>query len=185
MSLERTCANFCMTAADQWKIDGAIIPTLWAIGDKRIIFAQPKNSDAWQNDNEQMAVHALMRSIVCADLIGVIAEAWVRQQEPNNPVPKKGDLEAIADTDPNVRTAIIVHGWDVKAKRSHSHMARLDLDTEGVPMWEFDCYDGAEGLAPSKLEVVGTCPLAVVADQTSISASVLEDWFILEAPHHA
>ena len=184
MTLERTCENFCKTATDQWKIEGAIIPTLWAIGRGRIIFAQPKKAEAWQDIPQQMAIHALLRSIVKATTIGMIAEAWVRQQEPDKPMPKKGDLERVADFDPDVRTAIIVHGWDIGAARSHSHMARLDLDNEGSPMWEFDCYDSAHGRIPEQLQMVADEPMTLIASRDTISAAALEDWFILEAPHH-
>lgn len=184
-TLEQVCETYLQTATEQWHIEGAIIPTLWAIGTDRLIVAQPKNSDAWNDEKHRMGIHALMRSMVRATMIGVIAECWVRQSDIDNFVPKKGHLQTIADRDPSVRTGIIVTGWDVMNAKPRIHMARLDLDNEGSPYWEYDSYDDGQGDTPTRLKFIAEHTLHEVVLGTDTTASVLQDWFMMEAPNNA
>ena len=154
-NLTETCEGLSQLATWCWDRDHFVIPTLWATGPERSIFAQPRNSEA-QNAalKYRAALHALMAAACDATLVGAIAEVFIKEQHEDEPPPQRGDLAAQSDTDPSIGTAIIVHGASVDMTEERLIISRLELADDGSPSWSRDGHDSARGVQHEAIHAV-------------------------------
>ena len=133
-------------AIDIWRRDKVVATCSWAVGDKASAFAQPFDEDGWNISIETRAgLHALVAACVNAKVIGRIDETWTKAMSKDEEPPVHGELQEIADIDPEVKTALCVQAYDLISGRSYLHMAHLDLFEDGSDHWVRTYADDPEG----------------------------------------
>lgn len=110
-----------------WETSGELAPFLWARG-KRTISATPFRADA---DMDIADLLVMLGRVVDARIIGRTAEAWVGPHDVN----RRGTLAELADADPTIRTAVLVHAADVRSGEQVMMVAMAGLDDDGEPNW--------------------------------------------------
>lgn len=129
-----------------WERDGAVMTTSFAIGHSRSAFAQPKNEQGLNIENDHRTqLLALLASTVGAVVVGRIDESYIAKVKADTPPLTKGDLEKMADSDPNIHTAIVVQATDVATREPLVAVAVLTVDEDGLPSWDYELYSDAEG----------------------------------------
>jgi hypothetical protein len=124
---------------------GSLVPTFWAQGTNTRTVAVPITQDGMMLDVVRgVMMMAYMSDISSAKFIGRTAEAWSRVHKDGDMLPVEG-LASIAETDPEVRTAIIAQGFDVLTGQSHLAMASFDLDDDAQPIWRRTSDEGPTG----------------------------------------
>lgn len=95
-------------AATVWDYSGMFASTLWAENSQRRIIAVPTTPEAAAIlADEQVWMLAWMSDVIAAEVIGRTDEAWTRTFIEPQPL-RPGDLNLLQETDPEVRTALIV-----------------------------------------------------------------------------
>lgn len=129
-----------------WERDGAVMTTSFAIGHARSVFAQPKNEVGLNITNhERVELLAMLASTVGAVVVGRIDESYIATVQADAPPLKKGDLQRMSETDPNIHTAIVVQATDTTTGDELVAVAVLTVDDSGLPQWDYSVYDNAEG----------------------------------------
>lgn len=113
---------------------GGIYASMFAMSDGVMLAAELRKEDT--SPIPAAGVLAAMALHAEADTIAIVAEAWLRHHDPGDDIPVPGELAARAETDPDVKTAIIVHGMDVASGDRLTAVATAFLDDEGQPDWE-------------------------------------------------
>ena len=138
--------GLCDEAVRMWERDGALMTTAFAIGHSRSLFAQPLTEAGCEiGDDTRVRLQALLGASAGAVFIGRIDESYIKYQEADAPELEKGELARLADTDPSIKTALVVHTIDVASGQSYTSMAILGVDDEGEREWEFESYDNPQG----------------------------------------
>jgi hypothetical protein len=124
---------------------GSLVPTFWAQGTNTRTVAVPTTQDGMMLDTIRgVMMMGYMSDLSSARFIGRTAEAWSRVHRDGDMFPVEG-LASIAETDPEVRTAIIAQGYDLITGGSHLAMASFDLDHNAQPIWRRTSDDGPTG----------------------------------------
>lgn len=134
MTLPEICDMHCIAGITSWLADGAMIPKLWANGDGRIIAAQPTEFAEEPTADQRIELMWLMALACGADFVGRIDEAWIRETHPSENY-DADRLDEHADTDPRIKTAIVVHGSDIATGTLAVSLAVMDLGPNGEPFW--------------------------------------------------
>jgi len=133
-------------AIQLWQRDKTVSTVSWAIGSGGSAFAQPFDREGWDVSIEsRVGIHALVAACVDAEYIGRIDESWVKAQEKESPSLVHGQLERMADFDPDVRTALCVQAYHLPTGRGYLYMASLDLTEDGSENWVRTYCDDPEG----------------------------------------
>lgn len=148
--MERTLEEICFGLLDEavyvWERDGGVITTSFVLGHARSMFTSPTTSEAFEiDDATRIRIHALLASLVGATVIGRIDESYKTELPPHSPRLLKGELEELAKTDPNVKTAIVVQAMDTRTGDSLVCLATLKIGDDGEADWDFESYDNPEG----------------------------------------
>lgn len=129
-----------------WRRDKMVATCSWAVGDKASAFAQPFDREGWDVSYETRAgLHALVAGCVNARVIGRIDETWTKMMSTDETPLVHGELQDMADTDPDVKTALCVQAYDLLSGKSYLHMAHLDLYDDGTDRWVRTYADEPEG----------------------------------------
>jgi len=145
-AIEQMCEGLLDEAVVMWERDGAVMTTSFAIGHARSVFAQPKNEIGLAIGNhERVELVAMLASTVGAVVVGRIDESYMAIVDAGAPPLAKGDLERMAESDPNIHTAIVVQATDTASGEALVAIAVLAVDDGGLPQWDYTVYDNADG----------------------------------------
>jgi len=134
LSLREIVDYQCNAGITTWQLDGQLVPKLWAVGTRGIVAAQPTDYAQDLADDERIEMLWLMSLLCDGRFLGRIDEAWIREQHPSDTVAPE-HLDEHADTDPKIKTAVVVHGADIATNKLRVAVAILDLDADGEPVW--------------------------------------------------
>jgi len=134
----------------------ALVPVLWAQRDQQMIALTPQTSDAANMAPKlKTLLLSLAASAIDATHVGALNEAWVKQFPADAMVNlRPGMLADIADTDPTVRTCIIVTTADVETHEVSSHLAVLQIDDWGTEFWADEAGEDPHGLITDMVRAV-------------------------------
>jgi hypothetical protein len=145
-AIEQMCESLLDEAVVMWERDGAVMTTSFAIGHARSVFAQPKNEVGLAiSDYQRVELVAMLASTVGAVVVGRIDESYIAVVDAGAPPLAKGDLERMAETDPNINTAIVVQATDTASGEALVAVAVLTVDDNGLPQWDYSIYENADG----------------------------------------
>lgn len=140
------CDGLLEEACIMWERDGALLTTSFAMGHSRALFAQPMNQDGCEIDNAtRTRIQALLAASTGAIYIGRIDESFIAERPASATPYKKGDLERLAESDPSIRTAIVVQATDTRSGECLVFVAISVVDDDGEHDWELGVFDEAEG----------------------------------------
>lgn len=148
LSIHEICEDLIEDSVYLWEQEGALLPTIFALGYSRSLFAQPMNQKGFTIDNAtKVRLHALMAANVGSVYIGRIDETFYAErlvtEAPLNPK----ELEQLAKHDPTIRTAIMVQAMDMKAEKAVIHLAVASVNDDGETNWELIDYEQPVGLS--------------------------------------
>lgn len=159
-----------------WKRDKMVSTISWAMGDKASAFAQPVDREGWDVPYETRAgLHALVAACVDARIIGRIDETWTRIMSTDETPLVRGELQEMADTDPDVKTALCVQAYDLLSGNSYLHMAHLELDDNGSDRWVRTKVDEAEGRIVGGSELTARA-IPILTDGEELTPDVVEQF---------
>jgi hypothetical protein len=148
----------------------------WAVGDKNSAFAQPIDRDGWDVSYEARAgLHALVAACVDARVIGRIDETWTRVMSTDETPLVHGELQEMADTDPDVKTALCVQAYDLLSGNSYLHMAHLELDEDGSDRWVRTHADEPEGRIVGGSHLTARA-IPILTDGVDLTPDVVEQF---------
>jgi len=116
---------------------GRINPRLWVESDDWFAIIDPTVIEAldvsdWDRTQMLMsAVRAVEGHVVgrCDEML--FRYGWnIGHPNANEP------YEMLRETDPSIRSALVVHALDCRTTESYMTLATVDLDVEGMPFWE-------------------------------------------------
>lgn len=171
-TLDTTCEAFSSLATFLWERDHFVIPTIWAVGEERSVFAQPHSQASLDDMASRVALHALMVAACNGHTLGSISEVWVKEQHEDEPVPAKGTFGELSERDPSIHTAIIVHGATADASDERLVLARLVLADDGSTTWDRDSHGSVNGVQHEAIAAV--CRMLVNREPTRVRYSVLK-----------
>lgn len=162
------------TAIDIWRKDGGVMTCSFALGNSASAFAQPFETAGTEVTFEtRIALHALIASAVDARYIGRVDETWTRLSEAGDPELLHGDLERMADQDPQVATALCVQAYDLETGSSYLQMATLALREDGSQRWSRTYSEDFEGrLVGGSAMTARVIP--IISDDLDLTADVVE-----------
>lgn len=163
-------------AIELWQRDKMVSTVSWALGAKGSAFAQPYDREGWDVPMEsRVGIHALVAACVDAEYIGRIDESWVKAQEKGTPSLVHGQLQEMADFDPDVRTALCVQAYHLPTGKGYLYMASLDLDEDGSEHWIRTYSDDPEGRIVDGSEMTARV-IPILADGMPITPDVVEEF---------
>jgi hypothetical protein len=119
-----------------WGHAGRFAPTLWAQSDTQRLIAMPFDDESARlKPEEQVWMLAWMAECIYADAIGRTDEAWVRTFDAATEPIKAGDLRIRQETDPEVRTALIVQSLLLDDGDMLCAMGTSSMDDFGERTW--------------------------------------------------
>lgn len=142
-----TVAGLCAVLIDEavvmWHRDGAVMQTLFAIGNARSMFAQPVSELGFaQSDEAKSGLHALLAGHCNAHTVGRIDEVFYAEHYGKGADLEPGDLSRLAETDPNIRTAITINAYSKRnGGQRHSVVAVFGVGKDARPMWRVTADD--------------------------------------------
>lgn len=116
---------------------GRVHPKLFVESETQIVLIEPSSWEACDVSDWQRAelLYACMRS-VDAVIIGRCDEVYIREATMKRDRMMNDDLASMVDFDPSIRSALMVHSFDLRNNETYMTMATFDLDNEGLPFWE-------------------------------------------------
>lgn len=159
-----------------WQRDKMVATCSWALGAKASAFAQPFDHEGWTISLETRAgLHALVAACVDAQVIGRIDETWTKMMSPDETPLVHGELQDMADTDPDVKTALCVQAYDLLSGRSYLHMAHLDLFEDGSDHWVRTYADEPEGRIVGGSELTARA-IPILTQDVDLTPDVVEQF---------
>lgn len=134
--LEAIAYQHSETARQVWKRSGRLFPKIWAQSVDQMIVASPldgKASDA-MTDEFRATLAVAMACRIDALAIGRSDEAYIRTASQAALI--AGDLNRIADIDPEVRTCVITEAVAIGGSEEVTLVAIHHLDDAGRSDWE-------------------------------------------------
>lgn len=117
-------------------MDGHLNTTSYALGRKVTMFAQPMTAESANiSPVARAGLLGLMMATSEAVVIGQIDESWMRMMEEGDPMPSRGELAAMADKDPNIRTALSVFAMHVGSGECAVSTSMFGVTDHGEPEW--------------------------------------------------
>jgi len=171
-------------ACHTWEQQGTIYPSLWAEGEELLCVAIPMHREASQaSPLLQSLLLSMMAQTVQALALGTLHEAWTKEFVNHEEVAhlKPGELEQLAEVDPEVRTAIITTWGDLKTGKIFQDMATVGLSDEGDTVWEISHSDTPQGLLRRLVQGVMLGEGLPADDPETVLAKIAEsmDWQVL------
>jgi len=112
-----------------------VTPKFWAQSETRRAIAEPASEYGMQLDTSHgVVLIGFLVDIAQARWFGRTAEAWIKNFRDGDQF-DTGSLGAMADIDPEIRTAIISQGVDMLTGEQCTTTAAFDLDDVGSPVW--------------------------------------------------
>lgn len=124
-------------------------PKMWVESENQIVLIEPSSWGACDIDDWQRVemLCACVRSMDGA-IIGRTDEVYIRDATKKSGRVMSDDLMSMVDFDPAIRSALMVHAYDMRSKETYLTMATFDLDNEGLPFWErHEMMNGYESFA--------------------------------------
>lgn len=168
----------CQVFVDQ----GRVLPTLWAQSDTDFVLAVP-TEDATVSGLVQPMLLGLIAQTVEADFVGIVNEVWVKEFDTYDEVEglHPGDLAALSDTDPRVRTAVICTWAPVATAKVRSEMATFSLTDDGEVEWLWSESDEPVGPIADMVRMIASHEGIAVPDPFVALEKVAEGlgWHVL------
>jgi hypothetical protein len=112
-----------------------------------VSLSQPGMSATPPPGDPRVTIPRLMRLMTWATrcrYIALIAEAWTQEADEDAPEPAHGDMAAVADRDPSVRTSIAVSVWDAHDPDIGATVAFTpELGDDGAIDWRIHSSPGS------------------------------------------
>jgi hypothetical protein len=125
----------------------------------------------------------MIAQTVKASAVGTLHEAWTKQFVDHDEVAhlKPGELEQLAEVDPEVRTAIITTWGDLKTGQIFQDMATLSLSDKGDTVWEISHSDTPQGLLRRLVQGVMLGEGLPADDPETVLAKIAQsmDWQVM------
>lgn len=132
------CTEIAENAQRGWGRLGCLFPTVWSIGPETTAFAIPFEDSATRIDSEEMIdLHAGLSAELDARFVGTLAEIWTRSGTADEEL-DSGGLARESETNPEVKTGILVQGFDLFERISGLVLTTLNLDRRGLPFWKIE-----------------------------------------------
>lgn len=136
--------------------DGFVWPKAWATSDTVTVIASP--NDLPVVDTDAVAFLAFMAEAIGARWAGFTDEVWTKESDEERPGVKvadmPGELQAIADIDPTVKTGIVTHGIDLDTGEVAVAVASQSIDDAGNMAWVYGISSEVEGKKVEHLAAV-------------------------------
>lgn len=159
-----------------WKRDKMVATVSWAFGPRKSAFAQPYDREGWDVSMEaRVGLHAMVAACVDAEYIGRIDETWVKAQEKGTPPLVHGELQQMADYDPEVKTALCVQAYHLPTGRGYLYMASLELFEDGSDHWVRTYSDDPDGRIVTGSELTARV-IPVLNDGPPLTPDVVEQF---------
>jgi len=167
-----------------WEQQGRIYPALWAHGEERFCVAIPKDAEAADvSPLLQAVLLTLMAQTVQALYVGTMHEAWTRTFFDTEEVAnlKPGELEKMAEIDPQIRTSILTTWGDLSTGKICQDMASLSISDFGEVQWETDHSSNPEGVLTELVRSVMSGEGFPADDPETVVAGVAEsmNWQVM------
>ena len=135
MNVQIITETHCSAGIVTHSQDGHLIPKFWAQSATKRAIAQPATPEGLDlGASVGIVMFGLMMELTDGRWFGRTAEAWVRSFRDGDQFPVEG-LASIAETDPEVHTAIVAQGFDMQTSETHTALATFTLDNDGRPLW--------------------------------------------------
>jgi hypothetical protein len=163
-------------AIELWKRDKMVATVSWAFGPRLSAFAQPYDREGWDVSLEaRVGLHAMVAACVEAEYIGRIDESWVKAQDNGSTPIVHGELQQMADYDPDVKTAICVQSYHLPTGRGYLYMASLELHEDGSEKWTRTYCDDPEGRIVTGSELTARV-IPIFNDGPDLTPDVVEEF---------
>lgn len=164
------------SAIEIWRREKVVSTVSWAIGANGSAFAQPFDREGWDVSLEtRVGLHAMVAACVDAEYIGRIDESWVKAQ-PEGAFPLiHGQLQELADFDPEVKTALCVQAYHLPTGKGYIHMASLELREDGSERWVRSYSDDPEGRIVEGSELTARV-IPILNDGPPLTPDVVEEF---------
>lgn len=160
-----------------WEAAGSVYPCMWAVGEFEAVFSVPLTVEAARISVEAKAsMHAMFAADVAAKFIGVTNEIWTRMGDPRERL-KPGELEAEADTNPQVQTGILVQALDMMDFHRVLVLSRLELNDAGEIRWRVSTPKTLRNILEAQLDGVARLVAGLGTVERSEDVAERADWF--------
>lgn len=189
MTLQDVIDRHRSAAISTWHRDGFVSSKLWAEGPAALILAEPAHHAALKIEEDAKAMMLwLMATVVNANVIGRVDEAWLRERSPDMESVPPDYLSTHLDSDPSIKTGLVVSGLGVAGGELEGavSVAMLDLTDDGQPVWTVTEAGPELGTVEHLIETARLLAMPSSA-RTAISVDLLDcamevGWTILLIP---
>lgn len=182
--VEEACTAALRKAEYVYERNGELLPCMWAVGLHRSVHSVPMTAFAAdQRPQLLLGLHSLLAHSVDAHWIGMSHEVWSHERDPDEPMPKKGDLGRLAATDPSVKTALLLHVYDIKTDEHVIGMSRLDLDRHGRPVWDSSLQESITSPVMDNLKMTAKLVREMEVDTSPEAILTVLDWTAVWTDH--
>lgn len=173
--LERACFVY--------ETQGRLLPSLWAQNGPRKAVALPLGEDPNDTPLLKSVLLGILAQTVEAIEVGTVAEVWVREFDSEADVAhiRPGDLAAMAEVDPSIRTALICTWGDAIIGEVCSEMAKVVITDDGEIEWDITHSSEPFGPIAAMVKAVVNHEGLPVENAEQVLASVAESmgWQVL------
>lgn len=125
----------CQAGVVTWQNRRQLLPKFWARDTVRRAAVEPASPEGLNLDMTRgVMMVGYMVDMTDAKYVGRTVEAWSRTIREGDMIPA-GGLNHIADTDPNVTTAIISQGFDLRSGEAWTALASFGINEHAEPVW--------------------------------------------------
>lgn len=137
MDIRQIAAAHRESAIFVYRKHGRLHPKMWVESEKQVVLIEPSSWGACDVSDWQRVemLTACVRSMD-GTIIGRTDEVYIRDATKRSDRVMAEDLGLMVDFDPAIRSALMVHAYDMRTKETYMTMATFDLDNEGSPFWE-------------------------------------------------
>jgi hypothetical protein len=138
MTLRSIAVSHRESAIFVYRQHGRLYPRMWVESEETICLIEPSTWEVCALTDWQ---RAQMLSKCTRSMGGLITgrtdEVYIRDlDKPGAKRNSSDNLAEVVDTDPSVRSALMIHSLDLRNTETFLTMATFDLDNEGLPFWE-------------------------------------------------
>ena len=175
-ALDSLMTDLLDNAIALWRRDKMVATVSWALGSRGTAFAQPYDREGWDVSMEaRVGLHAMVAACVDAEYIGRIDESWVKAQGKDAPPLVHGQLQELADYDPEVKTALCVQAYHLPTGRGYLYMASLELFEDGSDHWVRTYSDDPDGRLVTGSELTARV-IPILNDGPELTPDVVEQF---------
>lgn len=175
-ALEQLTVSHNAAAVQTYEELGTHLVTLWADAPGQRLVAVPVTKQALleTTDDDVIGLLASMSLAIGAQIAGRCDEAWSKHFDPDEIADlRPGDLAAISDVDPLVKTVLITHGIDLRSREQVLCYAHAEIHDDGSRLWHQVLTDSAAGVKAEEMHKVAMIVSRATADWSTQTVPAL------------